>query len=164
MAKAHLIPLRIQTYPNQISWSIETPHFHHDSSPFQPKIIAKKQPMGHRFMTSPSPMMSQPNGPWLRRFASSSWLPEMPWPRASAAPRSPLSTAAVGGLGLCWLFTDRFELMWVKQFHKPPLTGNGLYRPWKWWFEGWFVLVFTTLEDVRIWHLFQTDFWTQKLL
>ena len=129
MAKAIQSPFHPIEDPNQISWSIETPHLHHDSSPFQPKIITKKQPMGHRFMTSPSPMMSQPNGPWLRRFASSSWLPEMPWPRASAAPRSPLSTAAVGGLGLCWLFTDRFELMWVKQCHKAPMTGNGLYRP-----------------------------------
>ena len=43
MAKAHLIPLRIQTKSHGALKHLISIHFHHDSSPFQPKITKQKK-------------------------------------------------------------------------------------------------------------------------
>ena len=37
--------------------------------------------------------------------------------------------------------TKSMFFLWVKQCHKPSMTGNGLYLPPLWCFAGWFVIV-----------------------
>ena len=34
------------------------------------------------------------------------------------------------------------QLAWVKQSHKPPMTGNGNHTTYLWWFGGWLMALF----------------------
>ena len=37
---------------------------------------------------------------------------------------------------------DLEQLVWVKQSHKPPMTGNGNHTTYLWWFGGWLMALF----------------------
>ena len=47
--------------------------------------------------------------------------------------------------------TNSEKVMWVKQCHKPPMTGNGTIPPTKMVMTGgWIITVLPTLDEKRI--------------